>query len=183
MSFLVASPEALLAAASDLSGIGSTIQMANAAAAAPTTSLLAAGADEVSTAIAALFDTHARMYQALSAQAEAFHNQFLQVMSASATSYAAAEAANATPMQQLLDLINTPTEVLFNRPLIGDGANGVDGTGGAGGPGGFLYGNGGRGGSGVPGQFGGSGGSAGLIGNGGAGGAGGLSSTGTGGAG
>jgi len=35
MSFLIASPEALLAAASDLAGIGSTIQMANAAAAAP----------------------------------------------------------------------------------------------------------------------------------------------------
>src|SRR6202035_1132973 len=106
MSCLIASPEALLAATSDLAGIGSTSQMANAAAVAPIASLLAAGPDEVSAVIAALFDTHARGYQALSVQAEAFHTQFLQVMSASASSYAAAEAANASPMQQLLDLIN-----------------------------------------------------------------------------
>ncbi|WP_309299240.1 PE family protein, partial [Mycobacterium kiyosense] len=48
-------PEALVAAASDVVGIGSTLQSANAAAALPTTSVLAAGADQVSAAMAALF--------------------------------------------------------------------------------------------------------------------------------
>ena len=73
MSFVIAAPEFLTAAATDLANIGSTIGAANAAAAAPTTSLLAAGADEVSAAVAALFGGHAQSYQALSAQAAAFH--------------------------------------------------------------------------------------------------------------
>ena len=51
MSFVIVEPEALAAAASDLTSLGSTISAANAAAATPTTSLLAAGGDEVSAAI------------------------------------------------------------------------------------------------------------------------------------
>lgn len=60
MSFVIAAPEALVAVASDLAGIGSALAEANAAALAPTTALLAAGADEVSAAIAALFGAHGR---------------------------------------------------------------------------------------------------------------------------
>lgn len=55
MSYVTAMPELVTAAAADLAGIGSTIEGANAAAAGPTTNLLAAAEDEVSTAIAALF--------------------------------------------------------------------------------------------------------------------------------
>ena len=43
MSFLIAAPEMLAAAATDVASIGSTISEANAAAAAPTTGVLAAG--------------------------------------------------------------------------------------------------------------------------------------------
>ena len=46
MSFVVSAPEFLVAAASDLDGIGSTLTVANAAAAGPTTGVLAAGADK-----------------------------------------------------------------------------------------------------------------------------------------
>ncbi|WP_016720276.1 PE domain-containing protein, partial [Mycobacterium tuberculosis] len=46
MSFVVAAPEVVVAAASDLAGIGSAIGAANAAAAVPTMGVLAAGADE-----------------------------------------------------------------------------------------------------------------------------------------
>ncbi|WP_250576248.1 PE domain-containing protein, partial [Mycobacterium tuberculosis] len=53
MSFVIAVPETIAAAATDLADLGSTIAGANAAAAANTTSLLAAGADEISAAIAA----------------------------------------------------------------------------------------------------------------------------------
>jgi len=60
--------------------------------------------------------------------------------------YAAAEAANASPLQTfeqgLLGVINAPTDALFGRPLIGNGADGVAGSGQAGGAGGFLIGNG-----------------------------------------
>ncbi|MEK0664727.1 PE family protein, partial [Mycobacterium ulcerans] len=82
MSYVVASPEYVAAAASDLAGIGSALSTANAAAAAPTIEVLAAGADEVSAAIAAFFGAHAQAYQALSEQASAFHLQFVQAMTA-----------------------------------------------------------------------------------------------------
>ena len=77
MSFVSLAPEFVSAAASDVARVGSQISAATAAAAAPTTSVLAAGADEVSAAIAALFSGHAQAYQALSAQAESFHAQFV----------------------------------------------------------------------------------------------------------
>ncbi|EUA86360.1 PE family protein [Mycobacterium ulcerans str. Harvey] len=159
-------------------GIGSTLAQANAAALAPITTVLPAGADEVSAAISFLFGAHAQAYQALSAQAASFHQQFVQLMSGGATEYAAAEAANVTPMQQVENLVNAPVLGLTGRPLIGNGANGAAGTGAAGGDGGWLYGNGGNGGSGAAGQAGGNGGSAGLLGNGGNGGAGGAGAAG-----
>ncbi len=126
MSYLVVVPELVAAAATDLANIGSSISAANAAAAAPTTALVAAGGDEVSAAIAALFGAHARAYQALSAQAAMFHEQFVRALAAGGNSYAVAEAATAQSVQQdLLNLINAPTQALLGRPLIGNGANGA----------------------------------------------------------
>ncbi|MEF3051203.1 PE domain-containing protein, partial [Mycobacterium tuberculosis variant caprae] len=137
MSFLIASPEALAATATYLTGIGSAISAANAVAAAPTTEILAAGTDEVSTAISALFGAHAQAYQALSAHVAAFHDQFVHTLTAGAGSYMAAEAAAASPLQalqlELLNAINAPTLALLGRPLIGDGTDAAPGSGGAGG--------------------------------------------------
>ncbi|GAB2994763.1 PE family protein [Mycobacterium bourgelatii] len=175
MSYVVAVPELLSAAAGNWGGINSALGAANGAAAVQTTSLLAAAQDEVSAAIAALFSGWGRDYQAVSVQVGTFHEQLVRTLTASAEAYAAAELANAKPLEQVvLDVVNAPTQALVGRPLIGDGVDGAPGTGQSGGHGGFLYGNGGRGGSGAPGQAGGNGGSAGLIGNGGAGGQGGA---------
>ena len=117
------------AAASDLANIGSTISETNAAAALPTASVLAAGSDEVSAAIASVFGAHAQAYQALSAQAASFHQQFVQLMNGAAAQYVSVEAANASPLQaaeqQVLGVINAPTEAIIGRPLIGDGTNGT----------------------------------------------------------
>lgn len=170
MSFVIASPEALLAAATDLAAIRSTIRAANAAAAVPTTGALAPAADEVSAGIAALFGAQAQSYQAVSAQAAAFHDRFVQLLNAGGGSYASAEIANA--QQNLLNAVNAPTQTLLGRPLVGDGADGASGpVGQPGGDGGILWGNGGNGGDSTsPGVAGGAGGSAGLIGNGGRGG-------------
>ncbi|MCV7099392.1 PE family protein, partial [Mycobacterium palustre] len=162
MSFVFAVPETVSAAASNLATIGSTISTAAANAAAPTTGLVPAAADEVSAGVAALFSSHAREYQAIIAQVEAFHSQFVTTLNAGGASYAATEAANASPLQQLLNVINTPTELIAGRPLIGNGANAAPGSGAAGQAGGILIGNGGAGGSGAPGQPGGQGGPAGL---------------------
>ena len=95
MSFVIAMPEMLGTAATDLTSLGSTLSEANAAAAARTTGVLAAAEDEVSAAIAAVFSAHSQGFQALSAQAAAFHAQFVQALTAGAGSYASAETANA----------------------------------------------------------------------------------------
>jgi triacylglycerol lipase len=73
MSSLIAAPELITTAATDLGNIGSTLNTAHAAEATQTTGMLAAAEDEVSAAIAAVFSAHGQGFQALSAQAAAFH--------------------------------------------------------------------------------------------------------------
>ncbi|MEK0532306.1 PE family protein [Mycobacterium ulcerans] len=84
MSFVVVSPEVLAVAGRDLASIGSAISQANVAAAVPTMGALAAGADEVSAAVAAVFSGHAQAYQALGAQVAAFHDQLVTALDAAA---------------------------------------------------------------------------------------------------
>lgn len=124
MLYVVASPDLMTAAATNLAEIGSAISTANGAAALPTVEVVAAAADEVSTQIAALFGAHARSYQTLSTQAAAFHSRFVQALTTAAASYASVEAANASPLQVALDVINAPAQTLLGRPLIGNGADG-----------------------------------------------------------
>jgi hypothetical protein len=95
MSFVTTQPEALSAAAASLQGIGSGVSSQNAAAAAPTTGVVPAAADEVSALTAAQFVAHAQLYQAVSAQAAAIHDLFVNTLGTSARSYAATEVANA----------------------------------------------------------------------------------------
>ncbi|WP_186246111.1 PE family protein, partial [Mycobacterium simulans] len=167
MSYVLADLDMVAAATGDVAGIGSSLSAANAAAAASTTGLVAAAGDEVSAAIAALFSSHGQQYQALSGQAAVFHARFVQALNTAGGAYAAAEAANVSPLQTLVDdilaVINAPTNLLLGRPLIGNGTDGAAGTGAAGGDGGILWGNGGSGGSGAAGQAGGAGGAAGAF--------------------
>jgi hypothetical protein len=95
MSFVTTQPEALAAAAGSLQSIGSALNAQNAAAAAPTTAVVPAAADEVSALTAAQFTAHAQMYQAVSAQAATVHEMFVNTLSMSSGSYAVTEAANA----------------------------------------------------------------------------------------
>jgi PE family len=111
MSYVVAAPEYVAAAAHDLANIGSTISDANAAALVPTSGVVAPGADEVSAIVTALFESHAQAYQALSAQAALFHTQFVQLMSGGAAEYAAAEAANASPLQTFQQAVTSAAPV------------------------------------------------------------------------
>jgi hypothetical protein len=94
MSFVTTQPEALTAAAGNLQGIGSGLTAENTAAAAPTTGVVPAAADEVSALTAGQFAVHAQMYQAVSAQAEVIRQLFVSMLGTSAGSYAATEAAN-----------------------------------------------------------------------------------------
>lgn len=101
MSYVNVVPEFLASAATDLAGIGSTIGAAGSSAAAATTAVLPAGADEISAAISALFGAHGQAFQALNAQAAQFHEQFVQIMRSTAAAFAGAEAANVSPLQAM----------------------------------------------------------------------------------
>ncbi len=207
MSYVITVPDALAAAAADLTGIGSSIGAANAAAAVPTTGLIAAAEDEVSAAIASLFSGYAKDFQALSAQAATFHSKFVQALTGSGSAYAAAEATNAssvsaadvyTPiwtavaeastgsppprtdvLATLMYELNQTSDMFVGEPLFFNGAAGTSQASPNGQNGGLLIGNGGTGwNSTVAGVNGGNGGQAGIWGNGGNGGTGGAGATG-----
>src|SRR6516164_6217709 len=108
MSFLLVAPDILQTAAADVARVGSAVTAGNLAAALPTTEVAAAGADEVSAAIAALFGAHAQQYQAVAARAATYHEQFVSTLNAAAASYAGAEATIATSMRGALGAVTAP---------------------------------------------------------------------------
>lgn len=118
---LIAAPEALAAAAGELTGIGNALREAAAAAAPLTTDVLAAAGDEVSAAIASLFGSHAQEFQVLSAQTTLWQTQFARALSEASAAYAAAEAANVLPLLAALQQAGffAPIELLIGRPLFG----------------------------------------------------------------
>ena len=111
MSYVIAAPEMMTSAASDLAAIGSTVNAAHMVAAARTTSVIPAAADEVSTGIAALFSQHAANYQALASRAAAFNDQFVHNLTAGAFSYASTDAAAAQFLQDI-------TEAFLGSPFV-----------------------------------------------------------------
>lgn len=94
-------PESMKATATNLATIGDTLKAANLEAAEPTLAMMPAAADEVSASIAYLFSRQAEEYQKLAGEATAFHERFVQQLTATANTYANAEAANASLLQSL----------------------------------------------------------------------------------
>jgi hypothetical protein len=125
MSYAITAPEMIASAATDLASIGLTLNATRAGAAAPTTGVLVAAEDEVSAAIAELFSGHGKAFHALSAQAAAFHEQFVQTLTAGARAYAGAEVANASRLGQLLAATNAGTNGALVAPSVIDTAEGV----------------------------------------------------------
>jgi PE-PPE domain/PE family len=103
MTSLLTQPQLVEMAAADVAEIKSEIGAATAAAAGPTTGVAAAAADEVSAAAAQLFGTYAKEYQALLAQAAAFHQEFAAALASAGNTYAAAEAANASAISSAVE--------------------------------------------------------------------------------
>jgi PE family len=94
MSLLSIAPDIVAGASDDLAGLGSALRSATAAAANHTTSIAAPAVDEVSAAITALFGTHAQGFQAASAKAAAFHDDFVNLLKGGTAQYAGTEAAS-----------------------------------------------------------------------------------------
>jgi hypothetical protein len=118
MSFVVTAPEIVTDAAGNLAGIGSALSEATMAAAGPTTSVAAAAADEVSTALSQLFGAYGQQFQALSAQAAAFQNEFVGLLNGGAAAYLNAEIANA---QRSLTVPAAATDPILGglSPILG----------------------------------------------------------------
>jgi len=123
---VIADTELMTAAASDLAGIGSNLNAAHLTAAASGVAVIPAAADEVSAGIAHLFSAHAQDYQALAAQASAFHEDFVQHLTASedfvqhltasAASYASIEAAIASLLHDLNSSADSFTSAIATLP-------------------------------------------------------------------
>jgi PE family/PPE-SVP subfamily C-terminal region len=94
MAYVSTAPAAIAAAASQLEGIGNSFSAESSAAAAPTTALAPAASDEVSALQAGVFSTYGQLYQTVSAQAQAIHQQFVNLLQSSSGSYQDTEAAN-----------------------------------------------------------------------------------------
>jgi hypothetical protein len=117
MAYLISDPQIIGAVATDVEEIGSAISAAHAAAAEPTSVLLAPAADEVSTVITKLFGTYSQDFQALATHAAAFLHEFTQTLATAGHAYANIEGANAaalrapqfTPINADLTLVLGPT--------------------------------------------------------------------------
>lgn len=111
MSYVNAITEEIASAANQLEVIGTGISAQSAAAAAPTSSVVPAGSDPVSALQSALFSAYGSLYQQISAEAQAIHQQFVQMLNQSGLSYSTAEATNASsasnPFQTLMTILNS----------------------------------------------------------------------------
>src|SRR5271155_2889100 len=137
MSFVTTAPAALSAAATQLEGVGTSFATESAGAAGSTTAVAPAAADEVSILQSGVFSTYGQLYQTVSAQAQAVHQQFVNTLQQSSGSYQETEGANqagaaasslansgtsaaAQPAQgTITDAINSLTSFLTTGPVFG----------------------------------------------------------------
>ncbi len=110
MSFISVAPDVMTAASANLADIGSSVRAAHAAAVAQTTAIAAPAADEVSVAITSFFGTAGREFQALGAQAAAYHDDFVGALNAGIGQYVSAEAANV--QQTLANAVSVPGQTV-----------------------------------------------------------------------
>jgi hypothetical protein len=94
MAYVSTAPAAIAAAASQLEGLGNSFAAESAAAATPTTAIAPAASDEVSALQAGAFSTYGQLYQTVSADAQAIHQQFVNLLQSSSNSYQETENAN-----------------------------------------------------------------------------------------
>jgi hypothetical protein len=94
MSYVTTAPAAIAAAATQLEGVGTSFETESAGAAGATTAISPAAADEVSILQSSVFSSYGQLYQTVSAQAQAIHQQFVNALQQSSGSYQETEAAN-----------------------------------------------------------------------------------------
>lgn len=116
MSFLTTIPEELLAAAAQLEGIGNSLTTQNAGAAAPTTAIAPAAADQVSALQAGIFSAYGGLYQQIAEEAQAMQQQFVSTLGLASGTYSQTEAANVAATTPAQDFANG-LAALFGGPV------------------------------------------------------------------
>ncbi len=106
-------PEELASAAQNVANIGTRLEEAHALAALPTSSILPAGADEISAAITPLFNNHSASFQALAAQGQAFHQQFTQLLGGAGAAYTGTEQAALQALRDVISELESPLAPFF----------------------------------------------------------------------
>jgi PE family len=101
MSCVSVAPDSMVLAAADLGNIASALDEAHRLAAPTTRAVSPAAADEVSVGIAQVFSQHAQDYQGAAREAAAFQGQFVQNLTAGASSYAGTGRLIASLLQEL----------------------------------------------------------------------------------
>jgi hypothetical protein len=134
MSGLTTLPEELLAAQALLTGIISNLAAQNAGAAAATTVIAPAAADQVSIQQAGIFSAYGTQYQTIAAEAQTQMEQYANTLGVSSNSYSNTEATNAAantlssalaaPNAAAADPANTPLDYLSY--LLGSTGNGTN---------------------------------------------------------
>jgi hypothetical protein len=123
MSFVTTQPEALAYAAGKLQTLGSAMAAESSAAAAPTTGVIPAAADEISALQAAIFGAYGSLYQSVNAQAATIHELFVHTLGASAGSYAATESTNSvatsSPLSQAMSKLSAAVSAASTDPPPG----------------------------------------------------------------
>jgi hypothetical protein len=116
VTLLSIAPDIVSEASQNLENLGSELRSANAAAATQTTSVVAPAADEISAAFTALLSSHAQGFQAVSAKAAAFHDEFVKVLSGGSAQYVSTEATSAASILGInLPNLNLPK---LNLPSV-----------------------------------------------------------------
>src|SRR5271170_8394488 len=121
MSFVTTAPAAISAAATQLEGVGTSFATESAGAAGSTTAVAPAAADEVSILQAGVFSTYGQLYQTVSAQAQAIHQQFVSLLQSSSGSYQETESANqvGAAASSLANSVASPAAVPAQGGLTG----------------------------------------------------------------
>src|SRR5271156_1781492 len=139
METVITPPAVIAAAATQLEGIGNSFTAESSAAAAPTTAVAPAASDEVSALQAGVFSTYGQLYQTVSAQAQAIHQQFVSLLQSSSGSYQETESANqvGAAASSLSNSVASPAAVPAQGGLTGI-INDLTSFLSVGGPAGFL---------------------------------------------
>ncbi|OBI40471.1 PE-PPE domain-containing protein [Mycobacterium sp. E796] len=101
-------PEGLASAAQDVGKIGAALEEANAIAALRTSSILPAGADEVSAAVTPLFINQSRIYRELAAEGQVFEQRFMQLLGEAGSAYTQTEQAALQALRDAIGELEAP---------------------------------------------------------------------------